>query len=46
MTTDFSLWYADRTVFALALVVTLAFYGLRTSLGGRPIFASRLLDGS
>jgi len=45
MTADFSLWYADRTVFALALVVVLSFYGLRTSLAGRPIFAARRLDG-
>ncbi len=49
ITTDFTLWYADRTVFALALVVALGFYGLRTSLAGRPLFGSSNfggLDGS
>ncbi len=39
----------DRTIFALALVAALGFYGLRTSLAGRPIFRSSSLgrlDGS
>ena len=44
MTTDLSLWYAGRTLFAVALVAALGFYGLRTSLAGQRLFGSRLLD--
>ncbi len=49
MTTDLSLWYAGRTIFAVALIAALGFYGLRTSLAGRPIFGESSLgrlDGS
>jgi hypothetical protein len=35
MTTDFSIWYAPATFFALLIVLGLSIYGFYTSLGGR-----------
>lgn len=42
-TTNFSIWYAPSTVFVLAIILGLAIYGFYTSLGGRRLFADRLL---
>ena len=43
-TMDFSLWYAGRSLFALLIILGLAFYGFRTALAGQPIFGSAALD--
>jgi len=40
-----SAWYAGYGYVALAIVAAIAFYGFRTSLGGRPVFAGGNLDG-
>ena len=44
LTTDFSIWYAGRSILALTLLVALAIYGARVSLGGQRMFQSRLLE--
>lgn len=44
MTTDFSVWYASSTVFALTIVLGLAIYGFYTSLGGQRVFGGKLLN--
>jgi hypothetical protein len=44
LTADFSVWYAGRSIFALTLLVALAIYGARVSLGGQRMFKSRLLE--
>ena len=41
-----SLWYAERTIFVVGLVVALGFYEMRTSLAGQPFFALRLPSGA
>ena len=41
MTTDFSVWFADRTVFALALAAALGIWGFRTASAGQPLFGRR-----
>ncbi|MDQ5839253.1 MAG: protein kinase, partial [Acidobacteriota bacterium] len=41
-TSDFTVWYAGATVFALSVTTALAVYGFRTSLAGRPL----LRDGA
>ncbi|HEX2487863.1 MAG TPA: serine/threonine-protein kinase [Blastocatellia bacterium] len=38
LTSDFSIWYAGSTAFALLVAVTLAVYGFYTSLAGQPLF--------
>ncbi|HET9712776.1 MAG TPA: hypothetical protein VFP64_12860, partial [Pyrinomonadaceae bacterium] len=43
LTTDFSAWYASSTVFALVVALGISVYGFYTSLGGRRVFADRLL---
>jgi predicted Ser/Thr protein kinase len=43
MTTDFSVWYASSTVFALTILLALAIYGFYTSLGGQRVFGEKLL---
>jgi serine/threonine-protein kinase len=37
---DFSRWYAGRGVLVLLVVVGLAFYGMRVSLGSRPLVST------
>jgi hypothetical protein len=37
---DFSRWYFDRAVLVLLVVLGLAFYGMRVSLGSRPRVSS------
>ena len=44
MTTDFSVWYASSTVFALTIVLGLTIYGFYTSLGGQRVFGGKLLN--
>lgn len=44
MTTDFSIWYAPSTVFALAMILGLAIFGFYTSLGGQRLFGDRSYD--
>ncbi|MEO8434887.1 MAG: protein kinase [Pyrinomonadaceae bacterium] len=43
MTTDFSVWYASSTIFALATALSLVAYAFYTSLGGQPVFKGGLL---
>jgi serine/threonine protein kinase len=43
MTTDFSVWYAASTVFALTVALALVAYAFYTSLGGEPVFKGGLL---
>lgn len=43
MTANFSVWYAGRTLFALAAVLALAAYSLRTALAGRPLLKEDFL---
>lgn len=43
MTTDFSLWYASSTIFALAAGLAVAFYAFYVSLAGQPVFKGELL---
>jgi serine/threonine-protein kinase len=45
LTTDLSIWYAGRSIFALAVLVSLASYGAYVSLGGQRMFQQRLLEG-
>jgi hypothetical protein len=40
----FSRWYAGRSLFALLVILALAFFGFRTALAGQPIFGSAALD--
>ncbi|HWO00399.1 MAG TPA: serine/threonine-protein kinase [Blastocatellia bacterium] len=44
LTTDLSVWYAHRSIFALAMLVALASYGTYVSLGGQRVFQGRLLE--
>jgi len=44
LTTDLSIWYANRSIFAIAVLLVLAIYGARVSLGGQKIFHGRLLE--
>jgi hypothetical protein len=44
-TLDSSAWHAGYGYVTVAVVAALAFYGFRTSLGGRPVFAGGALDG-
>jgi hypothetical protein len=43
-TTDPSAWYFGVTVFAASVIVALAAYGFRVSLGGRALFRGGLLE--
>ena len=43
ITLDFSEWYAGRTVVVLLGLMSLVVYGFHTSLGGRRLFARRLV---
>jgi hypothetical protein len=44
ITSDFSAWYAEGCFFAVGVSALLALFGLYTSLGGEPLFRTRLLD--
>jgi serine/threonine-protein kinase len=43
MTTDFSVWYAPSSIFALAACVALIVYGFYISLAGEKVFREKLL---
>ncbi len=43
MTTDFSVWYASSTIFALATALALVAYAFYISLGGQPVFKRPIL---
>ena len=43
-TLNFSLWYAGRSMFAMLIILALAFFGFRIALAGRPVFGSAALD--
>ena len=44
ITWDLSRWYAGRGAAAVLVVMALALYGFRTSLGGRPLFGTTFED--
>ena len=44
LTNDFSVWYSTSTIVAVLVVLGLGFYGLSTSLAGRPLFGSATVD--
>jgi hypothetical protein len=44
ITLDVGAWYAPRALPVVGVLVALALYGFRTSLGGKPVFGSSLLD--
>jgi serine/threonine-protein kinase len=44
LTTDLSIWYANRSIFALVVLAALASYAAYISLGGQRIFHNRLLE--
>jgi serine/threonine-protein kinase len=44
ITSDFSAWYIEATVFVLMLTIGLAVYGFYISLAGQPLFRGKLLE--
>jgi hypothetical protein len=44
MTTDFSVWYASSTIFALTTTLALVAYGFYISLAGQKVFKGKLLQ--
>ena len=44
LTLDLSRWYAARGLFFVALILALAIWAFRVSLGGRPVFGGARLD--
>lgn len=44
LTTDLSIWYANRSLFALFVLIALASYGAYVSLGGQRILHTSLLE--
>jgi hypothetical protein len=44
ITLDVGAWYAPRALPVVGVLVALALYGFRTSLGGKPVFGSSLMD--
>jgi hypothetical protein len=44
ITLDLGAWYAPRALPVVVALAALAAYGFRTSLGGKPLFGSSLLD--
>jgi hypothetical protein len=41
ITTDFSAWWGESSLVAVALLIGLALGGFRLALGGRPLFGAR-----
>jgi hypothetical protein len=39
-----SIWYAGLSLAGILLIAAMAFYGFYTSLGGRPVFGSPVLE--
>lgn len=44
ITSDFSAWYAQGTIFVLVVYLALCGYGFHTSLGGQKVLAGKLLE--
>jgi hypothetical protein len=44
ITSDFSAWYAQGTIFVLVVYLAICGYGFYTSLGGQRVFAGKLLE--
>jgi serine/threonine-protein kinase len=44
ITLDLGAWYAPRALPVVAVLAGLAIYGFHTSLGGKPVFGSSLMD--
>jgi hypothetical protein len=44
LTTQWSAWYAGISLAGILLMAAIAFYGFYTSLGGRPVFGSAVLE--
>jgi serine/threonine-protein kinase len=44
LTTQASAWYAGISLVGILLMAAVAFYGFYTSLGGRPVFGSAVLE--
>jgi hypothetical protein len=44
LTTQGSAWYAGISLAGILLMVAMAFYAFYTSLGGRPVFGSAVLE--
>ncbi len=44
ITSDFSAWYAQGTIFVLVVYLAICGYGFYTSLGGQKVFAGKLLE--
>jgi hypothetical protein len=44
LTTQGSAWYAGISLAGILLMAAMAFYGFYTSLGGRPVFGSAVLE--
>lgn len=44
LTTQWSAWYAGISLTGILLMITMAFYAFYTSLGGRPVFGSAVLE--
>jgi eukaryotic-like serine/threonine-protein kinase len=44
LTLDFSRWYAGRSLLVVLVVVGLALYAFRASLGGKPVFVGAALE--
>ena len=44
ITSDFSAWYIEATVFVLVITIGLAVYGFYISLAGQPLFRGNLLE--
>jgi hypothetical protein len=43
-TTQIATWYAALSLAGILLMAAMAFYGFYTSLGGRPVFGSPVLE--
>jgi hypothetical protein len=44
LTTQGSAWYSGISLTGILLMAVMVFYGFRTSLGGRPVFGSAVLE--
>ena len=45
LTTDFSAWYADNSLFVLLVLAVLASFAFRTAIAGQSLFSGARLDG-
>jgi hypothetical protein len=44
LTDDFSDWYANSTIFVVAVILALTAYAFRAAVAGRPFLEARFLD--